>query len=768
MNKRFGSYELNLFQQMNDGIVLLNGDFIIEYANPSFLSLVQASSLEEISVFEFHEFAATEQDKILLRELQSSSLMEVSLSTRTMNRKVIPVELSVSPRVDLQGIILGYTVAVRNISLRRNDRDRLQQTMEKYRDIAFCDFDWLWEIDSAGTYTYASASVRECMGYSPEELFGQTPFDFMSREEGMRIASIFNRIASRNESFNNLENRCITKSGDEIVVATSGVPVFDEGGKLKGYRGGDRDITEQVRIAGELKNSQGAAQKMLESLPVGVVIIDSSKRIRQINDRACLVIGREMNELIGEMCHSAICPSLVDQCPILDLEKKIDRAEHFVLHKDGRKIPVVKSAIPVRINSEDLLLEVFIDVSEIKSLEKELNEKNRELRQEIESLKQNVETKHTRNQKNRKHRKKHLSDKIAALGGITGMVDMLLEAEQAEEQRSMLIAVQAECMKLTDAVHLLQDKMDDFQGGFSRECHEFLIRKLLRLVAAPLRDRCISIDVQVDPLLPDLFYGPVRGIESVLRVLLDYSLSLLSNDAIEIGVTYLSSNEQTMEIRFSVNISGAEFFPESVSQFFADEDSPAFDRRMTACREFAQASGGELHGRDDSGSDFAFWLTIPLEQRIDQGLMEKITLDGTHVLVMENDRQLQSVYLKMLESSGCRCTAVADRTAALMKLREAAECGDPVQIAILDGDCSGKDGLVTARLIRHDSVIASRTNMVICSSQIKTGDVDAYKAEGCSALLRKPVSLSTLRNCLIKLVGRSGEDLPIITEYSLP
>lgn len=766
MNKRFGSYELNLFQQMNDGIVLLNGDFIIEYANPSFLSLVQASSLEEISAFEFHEFAATEQDKILLRELQSSSVMEVSLSTQTMNRKVIPVELSVSPRVDLQGVILGYTVAVRNISLRRNDRDRLQQTMEKYRDIAFCDFDWLWEIDSAGTYTYASASVRECMGYSPEELFGQTPFDFMSREEGMRIASIFNRIASRNESFNNLENRCITKRGDEIVVATSGVPVFDEGGKLKGYRGGDRDITKEVRITEALDNSRITSQKILESLPVGVVIIDSSKRIRQINDRACFVIGREMNELIGEMCHSAICPSLVDQCPIPDLEKKIDSAEHFVLHKDGHKIPVVKSAIPVRINSEDLLLEVFIDVSEIKSLEKELNERNRELRQEIDSLKENTERKNTRNQKNGKHHRKLLSDKIAALCGITGMVDMLLEAEQAEEQKSMLIAVQAECMKLTDAVHLMQDRMGGSRGGFSRECHEFHIRKLLRLAVAPFRDRRISIDVQVDPLLPDLFYGPVRGIESVLRVLLDYSLSRLSNDAIEIGVTYLSSNERTMEIRFSVNISGAEFLPESVSQFIADEESPAFDRRMTDCREFAQASGGELHGRDVSGS--AFWLTIPLEQRVDQGLIEKITLDGIHVLVMENDRRLQSVYLKMLESCGCRCTAVADRTTALMELRKAAECGDPVQVAILDGDCSGKDGLVTARLIRHDSVIAGRTDLVICSSQIKTGDVDAYKAEGCSALLRKPVSLSTLRNCLIKLVGRSGEDLPVITEYSLP
>ncbi|MCK5841989.1 MAG: hypothetical protein KAH31_07470, partial [Candidatus Sabulitectum sp.] len=58
--------------------------------------------------------------------------------------------------------------------------------------------------------------------------------------------------------------------------------------------------------------------------------------------------------------------------------------------------------------------------------------------------------------------------------------------------------------------------------------------------------------------------------------------------------------------------------------------------------------------------------------------------------------------------------------------------------------------------------------LILCSSQLRAGDVGSYYSEGFSAVLRKPLNLSTLRNCLVKLLGSPGEDLPVITEYSLP
>ncbi|MCK5787240.1 MAG: PAS domain S-box protein [Candidatus Sabulitectum sp.] len=764
------SREYLFFQQMTDGIVLLDHNFRIEYANPSFLSLLHISSLAEVSGIDLYQFAATDEDQILMRERQNSSLLEVDFSWK--NGKAIPVDISISPTVDQEGSVSGYIVVVRNNTFSRIDSNHLQLLLERYRDSALCGFDWLWEVDSSATFTFVSHSVRETMGYSPEELLGRTPFESMTAEEGEKVASTLNRIASRNEGFKNLVSRSKTKSGDEVVISTSGIPVFDKDGKLKGYRGGDRDITKEVRTAESLKNALASTQKILEELPVGVIVIDRNKQIMQINQRACTVTGRERDELVGEICHSAFCPSLVDKCPILDLEQRVDRAERFVLHKDGHKIPVVKSVIPVEIDSEDLLLEVFVDVSEIKSLKTDLNEKNREFSLALDSLNKSTGIAREQGLKRQKFFGSLVTEKVIALGGITGMVDLLLEEDHSDRQKDLFYGVQSNCRKLTNAVHLIQDSMGGISRKLPREPIEFRMGSFLEIVTTPFRDRAtrkgVALEVRVDPLLPDLFYGPVLGLEEILQVLLDHSFSSESSGIIEIGVTSVSSEEETMDIRFSVSISGDGLSSEGLEQLLSDPDSPVRNSRISACREFANSVGGELSARNNPDSGSAFWLTIPLVPRKGEDARSEDVLGGVRILVLENDIQLRSVYFEMIKSMGCRVSVPADRPQALMQLREAAEIGDPFRIVVLDRDCPENEGIITSKLIKGDSCVGLETDIVCCSTRIHCEDVEAYQENGYTAILRKPLKLDTLRSCLIQIMSRSGENLPLITEYSLP
>ncbi len=766
MIEQSGSYEMNLLRQMSDSVVFLDGDFFVEFANPSFLSLIKAPSIDAISGLQFYEFAATDQDWILLEKQHTGTSIEVSIAT--MDKEIIPVDVSFSPIVDEQGLLSGYIAVVRDITRYRNKLDSLKNASDKYKDIAFSGFDWVWEVDTSGTFTFVSPFVNKSMGYSAEELFGKTPFDYMTAEESERVASAFTRISSRNESFHYLVNNLTAKDGNEVIIATSGVPVLGNDGKLKGYRGGNRIITDEVRTADALRKAVAATTRILEGLPVGVVLVDRTKHIRQINARACEVIGRKRDELVGQLCHSAFCPSLVNQCPILDRDMKIDRANHFVLHKDGHQIPVIKSVIPVHLYGEDLLLEAFIDISEMKSFRSDLDQRNREFIREVESYRKNTEAARTPSKEAMKQRAVFIKDKIAALCGITGMVDLLLNSDQTADQREMLSIVQADCRKLTNAVHLMQDKMGSSRGGLSLDGNEFFIRKLLMLAIEPLQDIHMDIRVKIDPLLPDLFYGPVVGLRDALQILLGIAMGELSKKAIEIGVTYISSKESVMEVRFSVSFPGAELAPDGSLHPLADSVSSEVDSRLKVCRQFAKAAGGELDRRIVPGSGCAYWLTIPLEKRISAGVVDDIVLTDVHVLVIEEDDQLRSVYLKMLHGIGCCVTAVADRSEALAGFKESHMCCGPIQIAILDGDPSDHDELVTAKLITHNIVTKGRVQLILCSSQIKAGDIDAYYSGGFSAVFRKPLTLSTLRNCLIKLLGSPGENLPVITEYSLP
>jgi signal transduction histidine kinase len=67
----------------------------------------------------------------------------------------------------------------------------------------------------------------------------------MPAEEAARVRTIFQNIVLHKKPLERLENIARCKDGRLIVLETSGVPFLDEQGRLSGYRGIDRNITER-------------------------------------------------------------------------------------------------------------------------------------------------------------------------------------------------------------------------------------------------------------------------------------------------------------------------------------------------------------------------------------------------------------------------------------------------------------------------------------------------------------------------------------------
>lgn len=128
--------------------------------------------------------------------------------------------------------------------------------------------DLLWEVDEQGRYTYVSPNVVSILGYEPGELLGKTPFDFMPADEARRVGEIFGQIAAECKPFSLLSHRIGYKDGRIGFMECSGTPIFDGEGRLKGYRGVDRDITRRLKAeeALRLKTEQLQQAQKMESL----------------------------------------------------------------------------------------------------------------------------------------------------------------------------------------------------------------------------------------------------------------------------------------------------------------------------------------------------------------------------------------------------------------------------------------------------------------------------------------------------------------------
>jgi len=132
----------------------------------------------------------------------------------------------------------------------------LSESETRLQDITFCGGDWIWEVDASGRYTYASENVVDIIGYYPDEIIGRTPFDLMPAGESERVAAIFADIVTKQEKITDLDNWGIHKNGKHICLRTNGVPVFDASGQLTGYRGVDKDVTEQKEMNDLLMRTQ--------------------------------------------------------------------------------------------------------------------------------------------------------------------------------------------------------------------------------------------------------------------------------------------------------------------------------------------------------------------------------------------------------------------------------------------------------------------------------------------------------------------------------
>ena len=125
------------------------------------------------------------------------------------------------------------------------DQEVLKESEQRFRDVASISADWIWEFDENAHFTYASEGIRGILGYAPEELLGKSAFDLMHKDEAQKVKQEFDEFAKQGKPFRQLENIKVDNYGKEHVMMSSGVPVYDNKGNFKGYRGVDRDITEQ-------------------------------------------------------------------------------------------------------------------------------------------------------------------------------------------------------------------------------------------------------------------------------------------------------------------------------------------------------------------------------------------------------------------------------------------------------------------------------------------------------------------------------------------
>ncbi len=132
-----------------------------------------------------------------------------------------------------------------------------------------------------------------------------------------------------------------------------------------------------------VKNEQYLSQ-LINSISAGVMIVDPETRtIEAINDFALRLSGFSREETLGSVCHGLVCFRERGGCPVLDMGQGMDMSRRELRTRDGKIIPIMKSASIIERKGRKVLLETFVDITEIEESQRRLEEAKAELEQKV-------------------------------------------------------------------------------------------------------------------------------------------------------------------------------------------------------------------------------------------------------------------------------------------------------------------------------------------------------------------------------------------------
>jgi PAS domain S-box-containing protein len=228
-------------------------------------------------------------------------------SRRTHKRAVATIkknnrffQVTTDPVFDAEGRLYRTTHIMSDITDCKQVEEKLQERQQFFQDIAESMGEWIWEIDTAGKFTFVTGKVEKMMGYAEQAILGKTPFDFMTAHEAERVQNIVQDLMKNTEPIVNLENRYLTKTGEHLCLITNGVPVFDNEGRLQGYRGVCKNITDRKQAEEALRESEERYRLLIESMHEGISMIDEQGVVTYINDQCCSILDYPKTDMLGK------------------------------------------------------------------------------------------------------------------------------------------------------------------------------------------------------------------------------------------------------------------------------------------------------------------------------------------------------------------------------------------------------------------------------------------------------------------------------------
>ena len=289
-----------LIEQSTDGIVILNVH-AIEFANRK-ISDISGYSQSEILGKHFDNLISPESLETLensyQRKLSPATANTLEMELLTKDGRNIPIETSAHPIIYKERA--ATMVIIRDISERKRAEEALHESEEKYRLIVENSSDIIFTLDAEGNVLYVSSSVKNMLGYNPEDLTGHQFAELVHPEDLKGVQeSIQRTISDGHQTSGGIEYRVRNSSGVWRWHNGTGNIVRDVNGKFLNFLCLSRDISERKKLEQTLYESEEKFREYTNKSPLAIFVTDTNGKYVEVNPAACEMSGYSNEELLN-------------------------------------------------------------------------------------------------------------------------------------------------------------------------------------------------------------------------------------------------------------------------------------------------------------------------------------------------------------------------------------------------------------------------------------------------------------------------------------
>jgi PAS domain S-box-containing protein len=346
------------------------------------------------------------------------------------------------------------------------------------------------------------------------------------------------------------------------------------------------------------------------------------------------------------------------------------------------------------------------------------------------------------------------------MNAIIGMTHLTLRTELDERQRDYLNKVQSSSRHLLGVIDDILDFSKIEAGKLQLEVRDFSLTHLLEEVLDQVRpriaDKGLDLRLDVDADVPECLCGDPLRLRQILLNYLSNAVKFTERGQIRVEVSLRQAGADDALLHFSVNDSGIGLSPEQLKHIFQSfqQADASTTRRfggtglgLAIAKQLSGLMGGEVGVQSVLGEGSHFWFEVRL-QLASSDVVDGLTagepfsdwraVEGTRVLLVEDNELNQQVAAELLQAVGCRVDIAADGRQALNRLSEVR-----YDLVFMDMQIPVLDGLATTRLLRRLPGL-STLPVVAMTANASQRDHDACLAAGMNDFVSKPFEPQTL------------------------